>query len=433
MKYSPSFFKNILLNDIGSIQDSKEKYLENAAKAFSRVQKISFCQAMLFPITTTSLSTSQEMLEFFPLRKLPSAAALSYRRDQIRVDAYEQLFRQFTAHVLPDNKLFRGMRLLSADGTSVNTPYNPKDEFSYCECISNRRGFNQLHLTTLYDIPSDSFIDVVIQGYRTMNEHDALCQMMDRYSSPEPALIIADRGFPSYNVVAHAERNHLFYLFRISAANARSFFPDLHEPDSENDFDVTDEITIGRRHTTHTEAYRNYHRLPRRRTYDYLEPGSTEVDTLSVRMLKFPISETQDEYIITNLPEDQFNVSDIKELYRQRWNIEVSYRFLKYAEALSHIHSIKQKFIFQEIYAKLICYNFCAAVHRNVKKPKTQRETKHKYVYDRTYLIRTCMKYLKGIKLSVEKLIQTKKVPVRTDRQFKRNVRDQHADTLTYR
>lgn len=433
MKNSPSSkFKNILFENIDSIFDSKEKYLEDPQTAFSRVQKISFRQTMLYPITTSSLSNSQEMQDFFPLDKLPSVAALSYRRNQVKVTAFEQLFRQFTACVL-SKELFHGIRCIAADGTSVNTPYNPKDEYSHSNCISDRRGFNQLHLTTLYDIHSDCYVDAVIQGYHTMNEHDALCQMMDRYSLSEPALIIADRGFPSYNVIAHAERNHLFYLFRISASNARSFFPDLDDPEKRSSFDVTDVITIGRRHILHTEAYRNYHLLPKRRTYDYIEPGSTEIDTFSVRMLKFPISETQDEYIITNLPEDQFKVSDTKELYRQRWGIETSYRFLKYAEALSHIHSIKKNFIFQEIYAKLICYNFCSAVHRSVKSVKTQRKTRYEYAYDKTNLIRTCMKYLKGIKIDVEMQIRTKKVPVRANRQFKRNIRDQHADTLTYR
>ena len=48
------------------------------------------------------------------------------------------------------------------------------------------------------------------------------------------------------------------------------------------------------------------------------------------RVVRFKISDDTYESIITNLDESEFNIQDIKELYHLRWEIETSYRELKY-------------------------------------------------------------------------------------------------------
>src|SRR5699024_7255543 len=78
--------------------------------------------------------------------------------------------------------------------------------------------------------------------------------------------------------------------------------------------------------------------------------------------IRFPISETTYESIITNLPAEEFSLEDIKALYHMRWGIETSFRELKYAIGLTHFHSKKPDYIRQEIWARLILYNFCEAI-----------------------------------------------------------------------
>lgn len=56
---------------------------------------------------------------------------------------------------------------------------------------------------------------------------------------------------------------------------------------------------------------------------------------------------------------DAFPIQEIKHLYAMRWGIETSFRELKYSVTLLHLHSKKVDFIYQEVFAKLIMYNFC--------------------------------------------------------------------------
>ena len=83
---------------------------------------------------------------------------------------------------------------------------------------------------------------------------------------------------------------------------------------------------------------------------------------MEFRVLRFPILEDSYECIITNLPSAEFNVEEIKKLYAMKWGIETSFRELMYAVRLTSFHSKKNEYITQEIWARLILYNFCEII-----------------------------------------------------------------------
>ena len=46
------------------------------------------------------------------------------------------------------------------------------------------------------------------------------CDMVDRYDSAIPTIFIADRGYESYNNMAHVQLKGQFFLFRIKDFNS---------------------------------------------------------------------------------------------------------------------------------------------------------------------------------------------------------------------
>lgn len=66
--------------------------------------------------------------------------------------------------------------------------------------------------------------------------------------------------------------------------------------------------------------------------------------------------------IVTSLNRFEFPIKRIKELYHLRWGIETSFRELKYTIGLVNFHAKKEDFIRQEIFARLVMYNFCARI-----------------------------------------------------------------------
>lgn len=191
-------------------------------------------------------------------------------------------------------------------------------------------------------------------------------------------------------------------------------------------------ITIGRRKTYALQQLENYHFLRASRTYDFLEAGSSETDCLKFRVLKFPISENNFEYIITNLPSYAFSSATIKKLYHLRWNVETAFRHLKYAANLVHIHSVKKDLLLQEIYGKLTLYNFSSLILLAIESPQLNTN-KYAYKINHTQLLKICVRFLRGMIQNIVDLIKKFRIPVRPDRKFARNLRRQSADTLNYR
>ena len=73
----------------------------------------------------------------------------------------------------------------------------------------------------------------------------------------------------------------------------------------------------------------------------------------SFQIIRFPISGSFYECIVTNLPTAEF----FPLLSHAKWSIEGAFRKLKYTIGLISLHACKPEYIKQEICAKLIAYN----------------------------------------------------------------------------
>ena len=130
-----------------------------------------------------------------------SASALSQRRAQIPAKAFRDIFMGFNGECV-DSEAFHGFRLLAVDGTAVSIPRNPKSD-SFVVHSGASKGYNQLHMTPLYDILNKVYLEAVIQPEPHKDEIDALIELVRRNKFKEKTLIIGDRGFESYNLLAH--------------------------------------------------------------------------------------------------------------------------------------------------------------------------------------------------------------------------------------
>ena len=149
-------------------------------------------------------SLKKELLELF--RYDPNTAttsAFNQQREKILPEALYFLFREFN-EAFAKYRTYRGYRLLACDGTDLNIARNPTDLENYFQSNPGEKGFNQLHLNALYDLCSRRYIDALIQPGRKNNEYRAMAAMIDRCPATHKTIFIADRGYESYNIFAHA-------------------------------------------------------------------------------------------------------------------------------------------------------------------------------------------------------------------------------------
>ena len=439
MSYSESI-KEKLLTLIEEMDRYHWLFTRDAEKDFSRIKKWSFGEVMGFIISMEGKSLKDELLEHFNFSAAtPTNSSFNQRRAQILPDAFEFLFHEFVRHVSKKH-LFHGYRLLACDGSVLTTAPNPQDDEAYIQSAPDYKGYNQLHLSALYDLQTRSYVDAIIHPIRRANENKDMCDMVDRYHDLQKTIFIADRGYESYNTLAHVQEKGMYYLIRIKDITSKggmvlSMLRSL--PTDQDSFDTTLTITLTKKQTKAVKAISGQYRfLPKDTVFDFLDLYFHQFYEMTMRVVRFPVSNNMFECIITNLPAEDFTTEEIKKLYQMRWGIETSFRELKYSIGLTHFHSKKSDYIKQEIWARLILYNFCEAITTRTIIRQSNRKRKHSYQLNYTRAIHICRFFLsirKGAPPDVESLISRELLPVRPGRSDPRKVKPQAAVSFLYR
>lgn len=401
---------------------------------FTRKRKLNFETLINMILAMGNQSLKHELMEYLGYSaSTASSSAFVQQREKILPSAFEFLLSEFT-NSFDDLKNFEGYRLLAVDGTDLGIAHNPKDPDTYLHPHSEK-GFNLLHLNAMYDLNNKLYVDAIIQPGRKRSECRALNDMVDRSSIPGNVIVIADRGYESYNVFAHIEQKEWNYVVRVKDINRSGILSSKQLPTS-GEFDELISFDLTRKQTKEVKADPEHYRfLASTSTFDFLDQLKNKFYPMVFRVVRFRISEDTYETIITNLDTNNFPSEKIKNLYHMRWGIETSFRELKYAIGLTYFHSKKVEYICQEVFASLVMYNFCEKITLNVI--IQQKDTKHKYQANFTVAIRICRhfyKYHDNIHPpDVEALIQKNILPVRNGRNDPRKVKTKSAASFNYR
>ena len=225
----------------------------------------------------------------------------------------------------------------------------------------------------------------------------------------------------------------MYYLIRVKDGSGGGMARSFRLPGKE-EFDHPVHLIFTRKKTKEVKAHPELYKiLEKTSPFDYVNLEDCLFYPMGFRIVRFAITEDSYECIITNLPKEEFPMGEIKKLYAMRWGIETSFRELKYAIGLSCFHSKKVEYIIQEIYARLILYNYCEIITMNVV--IHQKDTKHTYQMNYTIAIHICRYFLRNdiSPPDVEKLIQKNLLPVRPGRSDPRKVRPKSAVSFLYR
>ena len=424
----PKHIKKLLMSEIKKVADRPELYCLHPDRDFTRKRKLSMETALTGIIGMGCGSLTNELIDLFHSSpQMPTASAFTQQRSKIKPEAFKAIFDGFSKGIM--TKLPEGMPIFAVDGLDIQIAANPDDSESYFPGKNGEKGYNLLHLNALYEINHQIYADSVIQKRKNWNEHKALQEMVDRSPMPK-ALVIADRGYESYNNMAHIQEKGWYFLIRVKDGKG-SIKSSLELPGQEI-FDMAVNLKITRKQSNAVKELlkdKNHYRfLPANTNFDYLPVKSSYKDPASFyelhfRIVRFRISEDAYETILTNLDKEQYPAEKLKQLYASRWGIETSFRNLKYTIGMLHFHSKKVMCIQQEIYAHMIMYNFAEMITSHVVIEKKQR--KHTYKANFSVAAHMCRLFYRGKTTppDLEAIIAQNIIPIRPDRHRERNVK----------
>ena len=322
-----------LLSELRNIIHSDEFFMRSRASesAFTRQRILGFVSTLTYILwcAKTSLpSTLRAFLEdCLGGKRSCTRQAFSKRRKLIKPEAFEELFRmsaEFLAKNVRSSKEF--LRILAIDGTKVNLLTHPElvQKFGIQKGTGN---LPQALISTLYDVVNRAVLDVQIRPHDGNEREMAMCHIerIKQLLGSQPYLLIFDRGYPSGELVKLLIENHILFLMRCPS----EFIKGLDRKAADAWF----------MHKFHSVKY-----------------------ALSFRVIRVPLSNGTEEILCTNLP-NEYSASEIKDLYLNRWKIEINYNFLKNRVQLENLSGITYCAFMQHLYASLLMCNLCGAYY----------------------------------------------------------------------
>lgn len=401
-KDNPSWLKIYLSN---AIKDAiTEYYKVYNEKDFSRNRKLPFQKMVELLLSMQGGSLKKEL---YDAGIKVTATAFVQQRDKISWEVFEKILLLFNERCT-DSKTYKGYKVFAVDGTTVNMARNESSE-SYVKSDSTSKGYNQFHVTPLYDVLNKTYQYCCIQPQPKQDEIGALAVMLAWLDFKEKTLIVADRGFEGYNIFAHLmSKPNVDFLVRVKqergAMREIGKLP-MMELDTDVSFTVTTTQTNEDKKNNHifiktrkneNRAYSSKSHLGR---WDFPSPYP-----MKFRVVRILLDNGEYETLATSLPRS-ITKEEIKELYHARWGIETAFRELKYGLGLVNLHGKKDDFVRQEIYASMIMANLCSRIVNQIVISKKVTNI-YEYQINMKMAIYLCRKFFRSERADEDKLLE---------------------------
>ena len=261
--------------------------------------------------------------------------------------------------------------------------------------------------------------------------------MLKRNNFQQKTLIIADRGFESYNLIAHClEKSNIDFLIRVKQ-NRSAMREVARLPLMETDCNIGFTITTTQTNEDKKSGYIHLQVPKKSKTGSKTRRGRWDFPSpypMRFRICRFLLDNGEFETIATSLP-DIVTLEDIKKLYHMRWGIETSFRDLKYTLGLVNLHGKSDAFAEQEIYASLTVFNFTSRICNEVvvRQPK---DGICAYKVNFKMAVTICKEYIRSQNADCEKLLEEiarYTVSIRSARKDERDLRVKGFPGFVYR
>lgn len=452
--------KHQVFKQLDHVTDIAAKYINyfvyRPRKDFTRKRKL---DAKTFIKTTLGMQgncLNKELADAFPkLSRRMTASAYEQQKAKIDPNLFKNILYSFNS-TLEKPALYHGYRLLAIDGSDFALPYDKhspylcnvyKKKTSLAENNLTTKGVCMIHANLLYDIANRCYLDCLLQSRKKMDERSAALRMLQTLRLHHRFIVLMDRGYESFNLFEHGNRMpNCSYVIRLKANGKNGIREICSLPDQECDRDITFKIT---NNAKQKRLHPEYHKVnaPNHRYKNKYSPkyrtnhwDFENFCPVHCRIVKFNISDPKTgkdkwEVLATNLKHNEFPLSEMKKLYHLRWDIESSFRKLKYDLGALSFHSKKPKFQEIELYSQLIMFNVVNRIVSLCLISSAHRKWPHKIDFKSATNI--VHKYYTMLgKVDSKQMIKEIKGyhhPVRNGRQYPRNIHPQGSVDLNYR
>ncbi|VAW66486.1 Mobile element protein [hydrothermal vent metagenome] len=361
-----NFLKRILAIKISKelLTNEEFKHRHRRKKTdFTRNRALSF-ELVLVLVLRNSVKSLQlvvnEAMNWFNSEPV-TASAYSQARYKFKHTAFIELNEKAVVEPMyasDDYQRFWGYRLLGIDGSKIRLPDTQEvnDEFGNIT-YSNGDTLQGKHpyalASVMYDVLNRVVLTAELAKAKAYEVDLAIAHLA--HTKPQD-LLIMDRNYPSYRMLAELAHHERDFVIRCSAASYKEARQMLKGQGKDS------QIVTLKPHSKHKEALR--------------EKGLSQ--SLRVRFVRVQLSTGEYEVLITSLTnEDKYPSDQFKALYSLRWGIETFYGVLKTRLELENFTGTGVEAVKQDFFSTLYISGLESLLVEPAQDLLDQKKTKH--------------------------------------------------------
>ncbi|HWT83776.1 MAG TPA: IS4 family transposase, partial [Candidatus Methylomirabilis sp.] len=285
----------------------------------------------------------QSLFALVSSRKVSDATgAYCTARGRLPLDILARLRCAVAAHASKAEQLWKGLRVKVLDGTAVSMPDTRKNQRAYPQSAEQRPGcgFPFMKIVGIFSLSTGVLLDYA-RGNKHQHELSLLHRLLEVFKAGD--LVLADRGFSCYTLLALLGRKGVPALLRLHQARSA----DLRRGKR---LGKNDRLIVWRK----PEDWQ--------RRYIPLKLWRCLAPELSVRILRYtlrrPGFRTRSVTLVTTLLDpERYPAQELALLYARRWQIELWFRDLKTSMGREVLRCESPKMIHKELEMFFIAYN----------------------------------------------------------------------------
>lgn len=396
---------------------TKEKFRVNK-KDFTRSRKLPFKAVVLCMLKLLRKSLPIELNSFLKdlnsnIKKVTSSAFIQSRK-KIKPDLFYELNTLVAKEYYSDNdenvKLYKGLRVLSVDGSTINLPVTQELKQLYGTHNNQNKTEDVVvgRISVLYDVLNE----IVMDGYlRSFSEGEASLSREHFNYLQKGDLVIMDRAYPSFESAYRLQEQGVEFIFRCSQSFSNQT-KQFYESGKKEDI-----IEI--------QAKQN-------KSFDGL-PYNAE-SKITARMIRIVLDSGEVEILMTSLLDTKMYLhKEFKALYFKRWKIETFYDRFKNIIGVEKFSGTSNQFIQQEFNCALYISNMQTILTQQAQNEAAIKYEHREYEYKINHslslgFIREKLVQLYSVKKDAQKILNELKelfilnvIPIRIGRT---NIRD---------
>ena len=279
------------------------------------------------------------------VRLSASSSAYCQARARLDVDALAlvngQLCWSLEANVLGEERWLGGRAVKIVDGTGLSMPDTAANQALWPQPCSQQPslGFPMMKLVGLFSLSSGALLETATGN---LHVHESLLfrQLWPKLKKGD--VVLADRGFCSYAALASLQQRGIDSVMRLHQMRRADFR-------TGQSLGPEDRLLIWTKPAQRTEAWS-------------VEEFAALPQTLTLRMIRLRVSakgfRTHAVVLVTTLLDPQACPADeLRELYGERWNVELHFHQIKTLLAMDVLRCKSPELIEREVAMHRIAYN----------------------------------------------------------------------------